>query len=118
MIDYNVGLKFDDKKPRYDLISPVALEELAKVLTLGAEKYQPYNWAKGIVYSRILGAILRHVFAYLRGESKDPETGLSHIAHAMCNCMFLLHYEKLRPEFDDRAKDAYSKKQDTNNGTP
>lgn len=106
---YQEGMKFDDTKPPLELISPLALDELAKVLGFGAKKYEPYNWAKGIRYTRVLGAILRHVFAYLRGESKDPESGLSHIAHAMCGCMFLLHYEKMRPEFDDRAEKAYTK---------
>jgi len=112
---YSEGMKFDGEKPRHDLISPLALDELAKVLAVGAKKYEPYNWAKGIKFTRVLGAILRHTYAYLRGESVDPETGLSHVAHAMCNCMFLLHYEKMRPEFDDRAKDAYTKSVIVNN---
>lgn len=106
---YQEGMKFDDSKPPMELISPIALEQLARVLEFGAKKYEPYNWAKGIRYTRILGGILRHVFAYIRGESIDPETGLSHIAHAMTGCMFILHYEKMRPEFDDRAKNAYTK---------
>lgn len=102
-----VGVKHDSEKPRMDLLSPIALEELAKVLTFGAKKYAPYNWAKGIAYSRILGAMLRHLLAFSRGQDKDPETGLSHIAHLMCNCQFLLHFEKYRTEFDDRPKDIY-----------
>lgn len=104
----NPGLKFDQEKPRMDLISPVALEELAKVLTHGAKKYSAWNWSNGIAYTRVLAALLRHIYAYLRGEDKDPETGLSHIAHAMCNCMFLLHFDKFRREFDDREKAAYT----------
>lgn len=115
---YKEGMKFDGEKPRHDLISPLALDELAKVLAFGAKKYEPYNWAKGIKYTRILGAILRHTYAYLRGESVDPETGINHIAHAMCGCMFLLHYEKMRPEFDDRNKDAYTKSVIDQNGNP
>ena len=103
-----IGVKFDTDKPRLELISPVAIEELAKVLAFGAKKYSAYNWSKGIVYTRILAAILRHTFAYMRGESKDPETGLSHIAHVMCNCMFLLHFERFRPDMDDRPKDVYA----------
>ncbi len=101
------GAKHDGGKIPLELLSPVALEELGKVLQFGAKKYAAWNWAKGIAYSRILGAILRHVFAYMRGEDKDPETGLSHIAHAMTECMFLLHYEKFKTEFDDRPKEMY-----------
>lgn len=96
------GIKNDQDKVRLELISPEALLQLGKVLTHGARKYESHNWRKGISYSRILGAILRHVVAYLGGESKDQETGLSHIAHAMCECMFLLEFEKTHPELDDR----------------
>lgn len=110
----NIGLKFDNEKPRLDLISPIAVEELAKVLTFGAKKYAAWNWSKGIAYSRILAAMLRHLMAYLRGESKDPETGLSHIAHLMCGCMFLLHFERYRPDLDDREKDAYEEQKTQN----
>lgn len=101
------GKKNDQEKPRMDLISPIALEELAKVLTFGAKKYSGWNWSKGIAYTRIIAAILRHTMAYARGESLDPETGLSHMAAVMCNAHFLLHFEKLRTSFDDREKDAY-----------
>lgn len=101
------GVKDDKEKPRFDLISPIALEELAKVLTFGAKKYASWNWSKGLPYTRILAATLRHIFAYLRGETIDPETGYSHMAAVMCNAMFILHFEKIRPDLDDREKEAY-----------
>jgi hypothetical protein len=96
------GHKADDVKIPCELLPPVALIEIAKVLQFGSKKYAAWNWAKGLSYTRVLGAILRHVFAYLMGEDKDPETGLSHVAHAACECLFILHYEKFKPEFDDR----------------
>lgn len=96
------GLKHDQDKVRLELISSEALFQLGKVLTFGARKYSPHNWRKGISYSRILGAIMRHVVAYNAGETNDPETGLSHIAHAFTECMFLLEFEKTHPELDDR----------------
>lgn len=98
------GKKFDQGKPRMELLPPLALEEIAKVLTFGAQKYDPWNWAKGISYSRLLGAALRHLLAWGRGENTDPESGLSHLAHAGCCVLFLLHMEKLKPEMDDRFK--------------
>lgn len=104
IFEYNSAIKFDSDKPRMELMSPVALNKLSQVLTFGAKKYADNNWRNGINYTRLLGAILRHVFAYLSGESKDPESGLSHIAHAMCGCMFLLEYEATKPQFDDRYK--------------
>lgn len=105
--DTTNGLKLDTGKARFDLVCPLALEEMAKVLDFGSRKYAAFNWAKGIAYSRVLAAILRHTFAYLRGQTLDPETGLSHMAAVMCNAMFLLHFEKMKPEFDDRPKDVY-----------
>ena len=100
----NTGVKHDQGKPRMDLLSGLALEEVAKVLTFGAVKYGEHNWRGGIVFSRLIAAAMRHLFAYARGESKDPETGLSHIAHAMCCLMFLLEFAVTKPHLDDRYK--------------
>ena len=98
------GIKHDGDKPRMDLLDAYALEELSKVLTFGAKKYAPDNWRKGIKKSRLIAAMLRHVFAYMGGQDTDEETGLSHIAHAMCCCMFLLWTAKFLPQMDDRFK--------------
>lgn len=99
------GIKHDAEKVRMDLLDPVAIEQLAAVLTFGAQKYAAHNWRKGIDFSRLSAATLRHVFAFMRGEDLDPESGLPHIAHAMCCCMFLLGLAP-RAEFDDRVKAA------------
>lgn len=104
------GTKYDTYKTRMDLLPVESLTEVAKVLAMGAGKYGDYNWARGIKYSRVLAAILRHLFSYISGEDKDPESGLSHLAHAACGLLFLLHYEKYRAEYDDRSKEAYTKK--------
>jgi len=98
------GLKYDDQKVRMDLLDPEALTEMAAVLTYGAQKYDAHNWRKGIVYSRIIAAILRHLFAWIRGERLDPETSRSHLAHVGVNVMFLLWFEKNRPDLDDMWK--------------
>ena len=99
------GVKFDADKPRMDLLDAYAIEQLALVLSFGAKKYDSHNWRKGIAKGRLIAAALRHLFAYLRGEDKDAETGLSHAAHAMCCCMFLLGLEH-RADLDDRWKEA------------
>ena len=96
------GIKLDRGKPRMDLLSSIALEELAKVLTFGCKKYSANNWRGGIAWSRVIGAALRHIFLWMRGIDKDEETGLSHLAHAFCCIMFLLEYEVTRKELDDR----------------
>ena len=98
------GTKNDTEKNRLDLLPTEALEEIAKVLTFGAKKYADYNWTKGFVWSRLLGATLRHLFAFMRGEDKDPESGISHLAHAGCCILFLLYHEKHHTDLDNRHK--------------
>jgi len=96
------GIKHDQSKPRMDLIPGEALDELGKVLAYGAEKYTPGNWAEGINYSRLIAAAYRHITAFNRGEDLDPESGLSHVSHAMCNLAFLCWHVRNLPGFDDR----------------
>jgi hypothetical protein len=97
-----VGTKYDQGKPRWHLVPP-EFEEVVKVLTYGAAKYDERNWEKGISYSRIISSTFRHIYSWIRGERDDPETGLHHLAHATCNVLFLLTYEmRGMVEFDDR----------------
>lgn len=90
------GVKYDKHKLRYDLIPLEALEEVAEVLTFGARKYGDRNWEKGMDWSRVYGACLRHLFDWANPfkPNKDLETGLSHLSHALCCMMFLITYEK------------------------
>lgn len=99
-----IAIKHDEEKIRMDCFPSEAIEEISKVLTFGAKKYDDWNWAKGFKWSRLLGALLRHVFAWARGEDKDSETGLSHLAHAGCCIVFLLYHEKYHRNLDDRFK--------------
>jgi hypothetical protein len=98
------ALKFDDGKLPFHLLSTEAMNQTAAVLAFGAEKYAEHNWRKGFVWSRPLSAAMRHITAFNAGEDKDPESGLSHLAHAACCIMFLLEFEKTHKELDDRYK--------------
>lgn len=95
MITRNIGQKLDKDKPDYSLIPPLALDEVVKVLTFGANKYDRHNW-KNLENSenRYFAAAQRHVWATQRGEILDQESGLSHLAHAICCLMFMLNNEK------------------------
>jgi hypothetical protein len=99
------GAKDDDGKVPLDLISPEFLYGVAHVLGFGAQKYAPYNWAKGILFSRVYSALQRHLTSWYAGEENDEETGMSHLWHAGCCLMFLTHYAS-RPSqyksYDDR----------------
>jgi hypothetical protein len=86
-----VGRKFDNEKPRYGLLKPASLEEMVKVLTYGAKKYSVDNWKLvPDLENRYFDAAQRHIWAFRRGETHDPESGLHHLAHAMCSLMFIL----------------------------
>lgn len=107
-VDPLAATKFDQGKPDWSLVPFEALEGMVKVLEFGAKKYSRNNWKKGggFLYTRVLGSCFRHLFAFLRGEDVDPESGLSHIYHAQCNLLFLAYYLTNEKEFnkDDRGE--------------
>lgn len=89
------GRKYDSGKPMYNLLPADALEEVVKVLTFGATKYNEpaheENWRKvQHPEQRYFAAMQRHVWATRKGEMNDPESGISHYAHAITNLLFLL----------------------------
>jgi len=98
------GTKLDSGKNRLDLIPPASTEGIGLVLTFGAEKYSAYNWAKGIKFSKIIGALKRHLLAVEKGEDVDPESGLLHADHIACNAAFLQTFQRHNryKKFDDR----------------
>lgn len=96
------GIKHDQGKNRLDLVSTLAIEEMAKVLTFGVTKYGDDNWRLGMRWRRLGRAACGHLFAFMRGEDTDHETGLPHLAHAMCCIMFLLEYQLTKNGTDDR----------------
>lgn len=98
--------KADGGKPRIDLIPPEMIFETAEVLTIGAAKYSPNNWAAGSDWSRYFSALQRHLWAWQGGENTDPETGKSHLAHASCCLAFLMAYQARGVGTDDRRKQA------------
>lgn len=100
----NGGVKHDQGKPRYDLLPPELLEATAQVLTFGAAKYSSRNWEQGMHWGRPFAALMRHMWAWWRGEEADPETGMSHLWHASCCIAFLIAFEARKIGVDDRPK--------------
>lgn len=96
------GKKYDSEKPAMHLIPPVALEGEARAMGFGERKYGSYNWLGGMAWSRLVAACMRHVQSWHAGESHDPETGLSHLAHARCCLGMLMGYEAYGLGEDDR----------------
>jgi len=88
------GKKYDDGKLRWDLLPMKPIECVVKILTFGASKYGSNNWQKLKNFDdRYYAAMMRHMSAWKQGEKLDPESGLPHLAHAMCCVMFLLWNE-------------------------
>lgn len=96
--------KHDQERTQLDLLSVTWLFGVGAVLTFGAKKYAAHNWRKGMAYSRLISASLRHILAFASGEDLDPETGLSHLYHASCCLMFLSELSITHPQCDDRYK--------------
>ena len=97
------GLKFDDEKPRVDLIPMRPLMAVGRVMGFGAKKYGHHNWREGISVSRHIAAALRHLIQYADPfePDSDEETGESHLAHAACCILMIMDTD---PELDDRWK--------------
>ena len=94
IVQMSDGIKYDSAKPRMNLLPPKAIIEVSKVLTFGAEKYDAENWRKlDDLQNRYTAGALRHIFAHMDGEQLDPETNLSHLAHALCWLLFKLEIE-------------------------
>lgn len=106
------GRKDDKDKVRIELIAPELLFAVGDVSTFGAKKYGDRNWEKGMSWSRVFGALMRHMWCWWGGAlptSKnfvfgdlDMETGKSHLWHAACCIMYLIAYEARGTGIDDR----------------
>ena len=98
------ALRYNEGKLQWSLVDYESLEGLVRVLEYGATKYAPHNWKKGMPVTQVTESLMRHLFAFLRGEDVDPESGCRHISHVMCNAMFLEYIMREKPHFDDRYK--------------
>lgn len=95
-------LKKDAGKPPMSLMPRSALESLSRVLAFGAKKYAPHGWRRGMEWSRLNDAALRHLLAFIDGEDIDPESGESHLGHLLCCAAFLEEYRIKGMGTDDR----------------
>lgn len=98
------GRKDDAGKARYDLIPPEALEALALLYGTGAQRYGDRNWEKGMSYGRPFAAMMRHAWAWWRGEKFDPKDGQHHLSSVAWNAFTLYMYELRQIGKDDRVK--------------
>lgn len=98
-----LGNKETTGKVPVELIPWAPVLAMCQVLQFGAQKYEDWNWYKGVPMMSLMGSILRHSFKWICGEDNDTESGLPHPAHIMCNCAFILQFIlEGRKELDNR----------------
>lgn len=102
------GIKYDEDKPKVDLVPVNGIIAAARAFTFGAKKYSPWNWANGMAWLRLYAAVLRHLFAWARGEEKDGDSGLHHLDHALASLLMLQSHVELGLGRDDRFRPAKS----------
>lgn len=83
-------------KGRYDLITPEGLKRLALWYELGAKKYSPRNWEKGLPISRCFNSMFRHMIKYLAGSNDED-----HLAAIVWNAFAIMHFEQYMPHLQD-----------------
>lgn len=122
-IDTSKGLRYNANKRQWSLVHFPSLEPMVQVLEYGAHKYSIFedengneikgseisieeaknykliisgkdNWKKGLGKDKILESLQRHLIALFEGEENDPESGLPHIGHLMCNALFYSYESK------------------------
>lgn len=89
-LDPALGLRYNSGKVKFGLIPGHWTRVLAQILTVGAKKYAPRNWEKGLVHSEILDSLHRHLDSFLKGERYDPETKCHHLGHVAWNALALM----------------------------
>jgi hypothetical protein len=92
-------------KVRLSLIPIVAKEWWARVLMFGAVKYSAHGWRRNAHkarWSETAESLERHLDSWKKGEDIDPESGLPHMAHIMCNASFMLEHWESGQGVDDR----------------
>lgn len=84
-----------DGKLRWDLLPLAEIEDIVRVYTEGAKKYAVNSWQDiPDGFNRYLGATMRHIVAYTKGERFDSDTGCMHLAQVAWNAIAMLYYDK------------------------
>ena len=98
-------------------IAPEALYELAEIAGFGRDKYDAYNYLKGMPFSSLYNAMNRHLMQFWSGEDRDSESGKLHVLHAAWHCLALAAFIQRGIGTDDRPTQEYLQKLiDASNG--
>jgi hypothetical protein len=86
----------DAEATRYDLVSPIGLEAVAKTCAEGAAKYSDFNWEKGMPVHDLLNHAIRHIYQYLAGDRSED-----HLPHAAWGLLAAIHSDALWPRLNE-----------------
>lgn len=82
---------YGDLKVPLAFVPSTAVILMGEAFKEGARKYGPFNWrekaVEGMTYAH---ASLRHLFAWIDGETIDPESGKLHLAHALASLAIIV----------------------------
>lgn len=92
-------IKDKQHKPPIHLILWKPLRWLIKIRIYGSKKYPDAENYKKVDYLDWYDACMRHLIAWAEGERLDPESGLPHTAHALCNLCYLIEMTEKEAEF-------------------
>jgi len=81
-------------KLRFDLTSPFADEREAELMRIGAEKYEVFNFMKGIPMQRCYASLMRHAKKWLYNEMLGIKQDEDHLAAVVFNAKAIMHYEE------------------------
>jgi len=93
-VKVDVFKKNDEDKDQWHLVPDAVMKDVVEILTRGEKKYPGENWKKCTDKNRYLDAIYRHLYEWKEEDREDGESGYSHLAHAICNLLFLAALEK------------------------
>ena len=86
----------DAEQTRYDLITPIGLEAVARACAEGAQKYADFNWERGMPAHDMLNHALRHIYMFLSGDRSED-----HLGHAGWNVLGAIHSLETWPELNE-----------------
>ena len=103
------------KLARFDLIPSRPLELLAEHYGKGSFKHGDRNWERGYNWGYSFGALMRHAWAFWRGEDYDnhesdcpkdcvKHTESHHMVAVAWHAFALLEFSRTCPQLDDRSK--------------
>jgi hypothetical protein len=102
--DLKSGFKADGQKERMDLLPPNAMLALGDLFKVGSLKYSDRNWELGMSWGRMLAAMLRHIFKFMRGEDHDEVDGQHHLISVAWCALCLYEFTVCGKGTDDRTK--------------